>query len=131
MMVFSALWDYRNSTKTMIGFTPFQLIYGEEAVFPIKCEIASLKLAIKLLPNTSTEEDGLLHLHSLDETRIEASLNVESHKKRVKSQYDKASRPRVFSEGDLVLVYDQDNSKIGKKENFYLNGLAHLLSKQC
>ena len=80
----------------------------------IECEIMSLKLAIELLPNTSTEEERLLHLHSLDEARRVASLNVEAHKKWVKSQYDKASCPRVFSEGDLVLVYDQDNDKIGK-----------------
>ena len=32
----------------------------------------------------------------------------------VKPQNDKASRPRVFLEGDYVLVYDQDNDKIGK-----------------
>ena len=50
----------------------------------------------------------------IDETRREASLNVEAHNKIVKSQYDKVSHPRVFSEGDLVLVYDQDNDKIGK-----------------
>ena len=83
-------------------------------MFPIECEIPSLKTDIKLLPNTYTKEERLLNLHSLDETRREASLNVEAHKKRVKSQYDKESHPRVFSEGDLVLVYDQDNDKIGK-----------------
>ena len=32
----------------------------------------------------------------------------------MKSQYDKASHPQVFSENDLVLVYGQDNDKIGK-----------------
>ena len=83
-------------------------------MFPIECEIPSLKLAIELLPNTYTEEERLLHIHSLDETRREASFNVEAHKKRVKSQYDRVSRPRVFLEGDLVLVYEQDNDKIGK-----------------
>ena len=44
----------------------------------------------------------------------EASLNVEAHKKRVKSQYDKFVRPQVFSKGNMVLVYDQDNDEIGK-----------------
>ena len=71
-------------------------------------------MAIKLLPNNSTEEEILLHLHSLNETRRDASLNVEAHKKRVKSQYDKVSHPQAFSEGNLVLVYGQDNDKIGK-----------------
>ncbi len=37
----------------------------------------------------------------------------EAHKKRVKMQYDKSVRPWVFSEGDLVLVYDQDKDALG------------------
>ena len=34
-MLFSALWAYRTSAKTSTGFTPFQLVYGLEAVLPI------------------------------------------------------------------------------------------------
>ena len=36
-ILFSALWAYKSSVKTTIGFTPFQLVYGLEAVFPIQC----------------------------------------------------------------------------------------------
>ena len=71
----------------------------------IECEVPPLKLSIELLPNTYAEEERLLHINYLDETRREASLNIEAHKKLVKSQYDKASCPRVFSKGDLALVY--------------------------
>jgi hypothetical protein len=41
-------------------------------------------------------------------------MENEAHKKRVKSQYDKFVHPRVFSEGDLVLVYDQDKDALGE-----------------
>jgi len=37
----------------------------------------------------------------------------ETHKNHFKSQYDKMVRPRVFVEGDLVLVYDQDHDTSG------------------
>jgi hypothetical protein len=67
-MLFSALWAYRTSIKSAIGFTPFQLVYGLEAILPIECEIPSLKLAIELLPNTSAKEECLLYLMRLDET---------------------------------------------------------------
>ena len=56
-ILFSALWAYRTSVKTTTGFTPFQLVYGLEAVFPIQCQIRSSKLVIELLPDTSTEEE--------------------------------------------------------------------------
>ena len=35
------------------------------------------------------------------------------HKCHVKVQYDKLVRPRNFSQGDLVLIYDQANDTLG------------------
>jgi hypothetical protein len=61
-MLFSTLRAYRTSVKSATGFMPFRLVYGVEAIFPIECEIPSLKLAIELLPNTSAEEEHLLYL---------------------------------------------------------------------
>ena len=94
-------------------FTPFQLVYGLEAVLPIRCEISSLKLTVDLLPRTSELEASLLELIQLDETRRDVVLANEAHKKRVKAQFDKNVKARVFSEGDLVLLYDQDSDKLG------------------
>ena len=73
-VLFSTLWAYRTSMKTAIGFTPFQLVYGLEAVLPIQCQIPSLQLAIELLPDTSAEEERFLYLNNLNETRRDASL---------------------------------------------------------
>jgi hypothetical protein len=90
----------------MTGFTPFQLVYGLEVVLSIECKIPSLKLVIELIPNTSIEEERILHLTQLEETRHDVTLANETHKKCFKSQYDKTIRPRLFSKGDLVLLYD-------------------------
>jgi hypothetical protein len=108
MMLFLALWAYQTLVKSAMVFTPLRLVYGVEAILPIECEIPSLKLAVELLPNTSAEEECLLYLMRLDETRRDATLVIEAQKKRVKAQYDKHVKPRVFSEGDLVLLYEQD-----------------------
>ena len=62
IMLFPTLWAYRTSVKTTTGFTPFQLLYGMEAIFPIECEIPSLKLAVQLLPETYTLEERLVEL---------------------------------------------------------------------
>ena len=112
-MLYSALWAYRTCVKTATGFSPFQLVHGVEAVLPIECEIPSLKLAIELLPETTPLEERLLYLEQLDEHHRDAVTANEAHKKRVKAQYDKTVRPRVYSEGDLVLLYDQDKDKLG------------------
>eukprot|EP00253_Pinus_taeda_P008647 PITA_08647 len=99
--------------KTATGFTPFQLVYGLESIFPVECESPSLKLVVELLPGTSSLEECLLHLEHLNEQRRDAATINEAHKKRVKTQYDRAVCARVFSEGDLVLVYEQDKDALG------------------
>ena len=71
--------------KIAIGFTPFQLVYGLEAVLPIQCQIPSLKLVVKLLPETSAEEERFLYLNNLDETKRNVSLANEAHMKCVKA----------------------------------------------
>ena len=43
----------------------------------------------------------------------QAQLANEVHKRRIKVQYDKNFQPRIFSEGDLVLLYDQEADVIG------------------
>lgn len=53
--------------KTTTSFTPLQLVYGMESIFPIECEIPSLKLAVELLLEISSLEECLLHLEHLDE----------------------------------------------------------------
>jgi hypothetical protein len=84
-MLFSELWAYRTSVKSAIGFTPFQLVYGLEAILSIECEIPSLKLSVKLLPNTYVEEERMLYIMQLDKTRRDATLVIEAQKKRVKA----------------------------------------------
>ena len=112
-MLFPTLWAYRTLVKTATCFTSFQLIYSLDAIFPIECEIPSLKLVVQLLPETSTLEARLVELEQLDETRRDATTTNEAHKRRVKMQYDKSVCPRIFFEGDLVLVYDQANESLG------------------
>lgn len=104
-ILYSVLWAYRTSMRNSTGLTPFQLVYGLEEVLPIQCEISSLKLAIYLLPETFEEETRFLELIHLDETRCDAALANEVLKKHIKVQYDKNVKPRVFVEGDLVLLY--------------------------
>jgi hypothetical protein len=77
-MLFLALWAYWTYVKSIAGFTSFQLVYCIEVVLPIECEIPSLKLVIKLLPNISAEEECLLYLTQLDETRRDSTLVIEA-----------------------------------------------------
>eukprot|EP00253_Pinus_taeda_P008713 PITA_08713 len=83
IILYSALWAYRTS------------------------------LAVDLLPENSKEEAHFLELIELDETRRDVTLANEAHRKCVKVQFDRNVKPRVFLEGDLVLLYDQESDKLG------------------
>jgi len=85
LKIFSTVWAYKTSVKTATGFTPFQPVYGLEAILPIECEIPSLNLDIDLLPNTTVEEEIFLYLNKIDETHWDVAFSNEAHKKRVKS----------------------------------------------
>jgi hypothetical protein len=70
-------------------------------------------LAVQLLPDTSPLEEQLVYLEQLNEQRCDAALANEAHKHKVNFQYDRFVHHRIFSEGDLVLVYDQDKDSLG------------------
>jgi hypothetical protein len=40
-------------------------------------------------------------------------MTIEVKKRRVKVQYDKSVYPRLYVEGDLVLLYDQSKDPLG------------------
>jgi hypothetical protein len=83
LILYSTLWAYRTSVKIVAGFSPFQLIYGLEAVFPIEFQIPSLKLVVQLFPDTSLHEEHLLYLEQLDEQHRDVALANEAHKQKV------------------------------------------------
>jgi hypothetical protein len=93
LMLYPALWAYRTSVKTSIGFSPFQLVYGMDSILLIEYEIPSLKLVIELLLDTSDLEECLMNLERLDEQHRDASMTIEANKRCVKVQYDRSFYP--------------------------------------
>ena len=66
-----------------MGFSPFKLVHGMEAVTSVECEILSLKIAIHVLPNMTELEEFLVHLEHLDEQHRDVLTANQAHKNRV------------------------------------------------
>ena len=69
---------------------------------------------MELIPDTSPLEERLLQLEQTKEDCRAALQAIEVAKTWSKSYYDSCVHPRTFNGGDLVLVYDHDNDKLGK-----------------
>ena len=42
-----ALWVYRTYFRTSTGVTPYSMVYGMEAVLPVRIEMGSLRVALE------------------------------------------------------------------------------------
>ena len=115
-MLYPTFWAHRTAVKTATNFSPYQLVHGVESVLPVECEIPSLKLSIEIFPDTSALEECLVHLEQFDEQCRDALVALEVNKCCVKVQYDKSVHLRKFSEGDLVLLWDQAKEPLGARK---------------
>ena len=53
----------------------------------------------------------------------------EDHSNRVKNKYDESVKPRFFSEGELVLLWDQDKEPLGAGKFNYMWLGPYVVSK--
>ena len=63
----SALWDYRVAYKTAIGTTPFNMVFGLDAILPIEFLIPTLRVAKELEWTGHELSNRLTELEQLDE----------------------------------------------------------------
>jgi hypothetical protein len=103
----AALWAYRTTYKVTTRATPFALMYGVEAILPIKFEVPSLRVAINERLDTSKSlKDRLERLEALSEARRFSAQHVETIQRRRKVAFDRRNKVRIFKPDMWVMVQD-------------------------
>ena len=84
-----ALWAYQIAYKVTTKYTPFQLVYGQEAILPIELELPLSRIAInERFGEVDSLEARINMLEKLDEISSQAYLNTTAILKWHKSYYD-------------------------------------------
>ena len=118
-MLNEALWVYRMACHGATKVSPYQLVYGHEAVLPWELNLDSRRIMFQD-QLTADEYSALMkdELEDLAGHRLKALANVEANKARVGRWYDKKVKAKAFDRGELVwkliLPIGTKNSKFGK-----------------
>ena len=103
--------------------SPFQLVYGTDAIFPNNLGVP----VMKLIQEVQSEDNDMIRrinqtIH-LQQTREEVYNRALHKQENIKKLFDKRTKASDFSIGDKVLKWDsrrEDKGKNGKFENLWL-----------
>ena len=105
-----ALWTDKITVKKAIGTSPFQLVYGTDAVFPVQLGIP----VTKFFQDCQEEPSDM-------QRRIYAQIELQQKQEIVEEKaqlYRTKIKENTFSDGDMVLRWDARKEQRGKHGKF-------------
>ena len=107
LKLLDSLSAYRITYKTILGMSPYRLIYGKACHLPVEIEYKAWWAVKKL--NLDMGRAGLkrfLDINELEELRNEAYFNSKIAKYKLKKWHDQLIARKNFKQGGQVLLYD-------------------------
>jgi len=107
----TAVWGHNISKSRATSFTPFRLLYGEEAITPKELKLGSFRTEIQ----PTTEDERLVELEVAELQKIQAAQNLDKYHEETKAWKDKTVLRKSIYAGDMVLIRHPD--KQGKLQS--------------
>ncbi|MCO5573310.1 hypothetical protein L7F22_027079 [Adiantum nelumboides] len=104
----ATLWAYRTSFRTSLGYTPYHLVFGKEAILPIEVQLASLK--ILATENEGTPSDQLKQrILDLERLELDQEMAIEHYATQAeqrRQKFNEGLKDKEHKRSMLVLCYD-------------------------
>ena len=106
------LWIINTTPNRSIGYTPFFMVYGSEAILPSDIRHDSPRVANYVEADNEQARQEALDL--LDEKRDMALARSAVYQQDMRRYHSRWVKTRTFQEGDLVLRLIQDQTDMHK-----------------
>jgi hypothetical protein len=114
-----ALWADRTTTKVSTGCTPFQLVYGQESIFPTELGPSSLRLMLQVEElNSSDVSQRMNALLALLEQRKFSLRDIKRRQQSIKKYFNKSVKAVKFKVNEKVLLWDSTHADRGRHSKF-------------
>jgi hypothetical protein len=113
------LWADHTTTKSSTGFTPFQLVYGQEAILPTELELSFLRLMLQTEELNSDNVPQRINALLALEEQINFSLeNLKIRQQTMNKYFNKRAKVVEFKIEDKVLLWDSTHAERGRHSKF-------------
>jgi hypothetical protein len=104
------IWVHNITVSRSTNFSPFKLLYGEEAITPEEIQFQGPRINIEIID----EDQQMTSKDLLEEERMKVIQNLEKYQKETKNWYNKKVKPRQLSPGDFILKRKRNEDIVGK-----------------
>jgi hypothetical protein len=104
------VWSHNTTTSRSTGFTPFKLLFGDEAITPEEAKAGS----IRTIASTEYEADYHVTKDTIEGTRLQAIENINKYQVETIKWCDRKVRLKNIKPGHLVLQRVANPDTVGK-----------------
>jgi hypothetical protein len=104
------VWNHNTAVSRSTRFTPFKLLFGDEAMTPEEARMGS----IRILASTKDEADCQITKDTIEGTRLQAIEHMSKYQAEIIKWRDKKVRLKNIKPGHLVLRRVANPDTVGK-----------------